>query len=300
MSKLFITWYAEPEDPHYWKYFPVEGIVVSLKSVLSIPKWKLSRILLDGFKRYFGFRGTLIVDSFTTWLHTRVGFSTDLPQYHVLYLQYLLGSDVLVQKDYPFIGDMNKESRERMFKKNLVNAEAALKIGERLGREVMLVVQGWDVNSYVKCAEFYRRLGAKYVGIGSLVPRSNDVKFIERVVKEVRAVLGRSVWLHLFGVANIDVLKRVAKYVDSVDVSTPTLAAAKKEMIVWKDGRFLRLKTTSLTNISSLGQLIEETADAFEKELLTKILDAKTISEKNRLLMIYNTYVLQKYINRFI
>jgi queuine/archaeosine tRNA-ribosyltransferase len=138
------------------------------------------------------------------------------------------------------------------------------------------------------------------VGIGSLVPRSNDVEFIERVVKEVRAVLGRSVWLHLFGVANIDVLKRVAKHVDSVDVSTPTLAAAKKEMIIWKDGRFLRLKTTSLTNISSLGQLIEETTDAFEKELLTKILDAKTISEKNRLLMIYNTYVLQKYINRFI
>jgi queuine/archaeosine tRNA-ribosyltransferase len=120
------------------------------------------------------------------------------------------------------------------------------------------------------------------------------------VVKEVRAVLGRSVWLHLFGVANIDVLRRVAKYVDSVDVSTPTLAAAKKEMIVWEGGRFVRLKTTSLTNISSFGQLIEETGDAFERELLTKILDAKTISEKNRMLMIYNTYIFQKYINKLL
>jgi hypothetical protein len=33
---------------------------------------------------------------------------------------------------------------------------------------------------------------------------------------------------------------------------------------------------------------------------LMRILDAKTISEKNRMLMIYNTYIFQKYINKLL
>jgi len=296
MIKIFVTWYAEPEDPRYWEWFPVEGLVVSLKSILSMPRWKLARVLSEGFKRYFGFTGVLIVDSFTTWLHSRAGFSLDVPQYHVLYLQYLLGSDVLVQKDYPYVTAMDKRTRERLFKKNIVNAEAALKIGEKLGRNVMLVVQGWDLDSYRRCAQIYRDLGAKYMGIGSLVPRSADVKFIETVTKEVRAEVGKSTWLHLFGVANIDVLTHVVSQVNSADVSTPTLAATRKEMLVWNGKRFTRLKTTSLMGASFIKQIAQETTDDFEKEILDRILGVKALGIKNRLLMIYNTYTFLKYI----
>ncbi len=297
MKRIFVTWYAEPEDPHYWKWFPVEGLVVSLKSILSMPRWKLARTLSEGFKKYFDFAGTLIIDSFTTWLHSRVGFSLDTPQYHVLYMQYLLGSDVLVQKDYPYITAMDKKMRERLFKKNLVNAEAALKMGEKLGRDVMLVVQGWDLDSYKRCAQLYKELGAKYVGIGSLAPRSTDTRFVEAVVKEVREEVGNSTWLHLFGVANVDVLARVASHIDSADVSTPAIAASRKEMLVWDGKRFTRLKTTSLIGVSLLKQISQEADDSFEKDILDKILEANSLRIKNRLLMIYNTYVFLKYIS---
>lgn len=294
MARLYLTWFANPEDPHYWDFFSVDGIVVSLKSLLSMPRWKFVRALNQGFRRFFNYSGPLIVDSMTTKLHVRRGVGgLDIPQSHVLYIQYLLGSDVLVHRDYPFIGVDDPGLREKLFTRNIANAEAALRFGDSVGKDVMLVVQGWDLESYMRCAQYYRDLGVKYVGIGSLVPHRGDTKFLVDVVKGVRDVLGSRVHMHLFGIASVDALYKLGNVVDSVDVSTPAIAASRKELITWVGGRFVRVRVTTLVGARVIEELMSN-EDELGRKLLMGILNARSLREKNLYTMTYNAYVLTR------
>ena len=301
MPRLYITWFAEPEDPHYWRFFRVGGITVSLKSLLAMPRWKFNRVLSQGFRRFFDYDGPLLIDSMLTNIHTARAFQggTDVPQSLVMYLQYLLGSDLLIQRDYPLVGVSDPELRARLYSRNLAMAEAALRFGDAVGRDVMLVVQGWDLDTYVKCAEHYRDLGAKYIGIGSLVPHRSDSKFLINVVKGVREVVGRA-HIHLFGVTALESLTQLSSYIDSVDVSTPAMAASKKELIVWRDNRLVRVRTTTVMGVRIINELIGETNDELERRLLTEILNARSLRSKNLSTMVYNAYVLTKYWNTVI
>ena len=301
MPRLYITWFAEPEDPHYWRFFRVSGITVSLKSLLAMPRWKFNRVLSQGFRRFFNYDGPLLIDSMLTNIHMAkaVQGSTELPQSFIMYLQYLLGSDLLIQRDYPFINIKDPELRIKLFNRNLAMAEAALKFGDLVGKDVMLVVQGWDLDTYIKCAEYYRGLGAKYIGIGSLVPHRSDIKFLVNVVRGVREVLGK-VHIHLFGINAIESMLQLSRYVDSVDASTPAIVAAKKELIIWEDNKMMRIKITTSTGIRIVNELVENTRDEVERELLVNILNAKSLRSKNQYAMIYNAYVLTKYWNSII
>mgnify|MGYP001772600919 CR=1 FL=1 len=298
MPRLYITWFADPEDPHYWKFFKVGGITVSLKSILLMPKWKLNRVLNEGFKKFFDYSGPLLIDSMLINIHTtrKVRDNVEVPQSFIMYLQHLLGSDLLIQKDYPLVGISDPVLRTKLYKKNLAMAEAALKYGDKVNKDVMLVVQGWDLNTYVECAEHYRNLGAKYIGIGSLVPHRSDSKFLVSVVKAVREVVGKA-YIHLFGITALDSLTQLSKYVDSVDVSTPAIAASKKELIVWNEDRLIRVKSTTVTGMKIISELVENTKDELEKVFLTEIFKAKSLRDKNLKTMIYNAYILTKYWN---
>ncbi|ADN49599.1 hypothetical protein [Vulcanisaeta distributa] len=301
MPRLYITWYAEPEDPHYWRFFRVGGITVSLKSLLKMPRWKFTRVLSQGFRRFFNYDGPLLVDSMLTEVHApRSNMHGDIPQSHVLYLQYLLGSDILIQRDYPLIHVDDPGLRTKLFNRNLAMAEAALRFGDLVGKDVMLVVHGWNLNTYIKCAEYYRDLGVKYVGIGSLVPHRSNTKFLINVVKGVREVLGSHVHMHLFGISTIELITQLGNYVDSVDVSTPAIAGAKKELIVWDGSRLIRVKTTTVTGIKIMSELIERSSDELERKLLLGILNARSLRDKNLHTMIYNAYIITKYWNSVI
>lgn len=290
--RLYLTWYAEPEDPHYWKFFEVDGIVASIKSITIMSRWKFNRILTVGFKKFFDYRGFLLVDSLLRPIHAE-GTPLERPQAHVLYLQYLLGADLLVHKDTPLL-DVRK-NREKVLRKNWVNAEAAMKISEKLGRDVMLVVHGWDLESYAKSAEYFKKLGVKYIGIGSLLAFKNDEKFLVDVVKTVREVVGRRVYIHLFGI-NPARLGEYVCFVNSGDTSSPALAASKREAIVF-DGEFRRVKITTLGGLSYLRSRVEESKDSTEVSLLQQVLNSKHFGERNRLLALYNAYNTLRYVN---
>lgn len=296
MPRLFLTWFAEPEDPHYWEYFRVDGIVVSLKSLLLMPKWKFNRALSQGFRKQFNYDGPLIIDSMLTNIHKPRRTNVEIPQSFVMYSQYLLGSDLLVQRDYPLIGVSDPAVRNKLYHKNLMMAEAALKYGESLGKEVMLVAQGWDLDTYVKSAEYYRNLGAKYIGIGSLVPHRSDIEFLVKVVKGIREAAGK-VYLHLFGVTGLESLPQISKYIDSVDVSTPAIAASKKELIVIRGETVTRVKTTTVTGMKTIAELMETTNDSLERKFLEDIFSARRLRDKNLSTMIYNAYALLKFWN---
>ncbi len=302
MVRLFITWFAEPEDPHYWRFFSIDGLVVSMKSILALRgrSRSLFNVLISrGFRSVYGYGGALIIDSMLSSLHGNGGAPVNMTQSQVLYLQYLIGSDVLVHMDYPIINVDDEETRRRLLRRNIVNAEAALRFAESLGKDVMLVVQGWDEESYAECAGYYRDLGVKYVGVGSLVPHSNDPEFLVRVVSRIREIIGSGAYIHVFGVGNVGVLRLIGRYVDSVDISTPAIAGGKKEVIIPSDGGFRRVRVTSIMELAMLKERLEVSNDEVERLLITNIISAKTLREKNRSVITYNTYVLSRYWRKY-
>jgi len=64
----------------------------------------------------------------------------------------------------------------------------ALKNKRRRDLPLFACVQGWDAESYSRCAENYVDQGFEGIAIGGLVPRVSDVELVTTVVKSIRAL----------------------------------------------------------------------------------------------------------------
>jgi len=288
--KVYLTWRADPPDPPYWDWIEeLPGIVVSLSGMKLPTKDSLS---YRNIKKKLGVRFTVIIDSLTTPLWKSKGLDILTPQSLVLYMQHVMGADILVHKDYPLIDrNLAPEVRKKLWQKTITNAEAALKLAEKFGLNVMLVVQGWDLESYVRCAEIYRQLGAKHIGIGSLAPKKSKTEFVLEVAKNVRSVVGSSVHIHVFGVSLPRAILNLARYADSVDVSTPIRAAAAREIMLIDNNELKRFKY-SLINVGELE------LDEKERKILLNVLSAKNAHELTWNLALFNAYELFKWIKQ--
>jgi tRNA-guanine family transglycosylase len=296
--KILLTWYASPPDPFYWLWTrDLDGVLISLHSmrgrILDVVATRGLRRVLDVPSGNF----MVVVDSLPFGL--RDGLPGAQPalvqpqQMWVLYVQRILGADVLVHRDIPMVNVGSDPSlREKLLRRTLVNAEQALRIADKLGLDVMLVVQGWDLESYGRCARFYKDLGAKYVGVGSLVPRRGNTKFVEEVVSMVRSVLGGGVHLHLLGVSMPRAIVKLSRYVDSVDISTPIRAAVAREVIVASKGRVRRV------HLSVVGERVYEIVREVNEELAERMEKARTLREFTRLLAVYNAITLIRWLKR--
>lgn len=288
--KVFLSWYASPPDPPYWLWVrSLDGIVVALH---SLRRGVLDSVIVRGLKRSLGCGKTLVVDSLPFSLYSGArGFAEPLQSW-VLYVQRMLGADILVHRDYPLVKASEGE-RERLLKRTILNAEHALKVAEKLGVNVMLVVQGWDIESYTRCAEHYKSLGAKYIGIGSLVPKKGNAEFLESVIKAIREVLSQNTYVHLFGVSSPRLALKLAKYVDSIDISTPIRAAAAREVIVEIGGRLKRV------HISAIGEeQLHKMLEIVSLDLLEKFKNAKRLRDAVRAIAVYNAYVLINWLKK--
>lgn len=284
--KIFLTWYADPPDPPYWVWIKdLDGILVTLQSMRGST---VDKIGLLGFRRYLGSEIKVIVDSLVTSFSRHPLSVLEPAQSWVLYTQRMLGADILVHRDIPLIKVReNRELREKLFKRTILNAELALKLSDRLGVEVMPVAQGWDLESYRECAEKYVKLGVKYVGVGSLVPKRGDPKYVEKVTATVREAVSRKVHIHVFGVMSPGSGARLAKHVDSVDISTPIRAAIARQMIVNSMGKLKRIHLSTATET-----FVYEMLRSFSEELAEKVKRARTAREMVRYLAVYNAHVL--------
>jgi len=287
LSKIFITWYVYPPDPFYWIWIEdVKGIVVTFS---SISKRLIDKFSVRGLKSFLGFNGVILVDSLTAPLKNYYIEKSHFPQYFLLNLQRSLGADILIHKDYPLISkNLTNKDKTKLLLKTIRNAEVAIKIAEKLGAEIMLVIQGWNIESYLYTAKKYRELGIKYAGIGSLIYRRNNKNELVKIVKSIRDELNSYVHIHLFGVMSPGILSEILKYVNSFDVSTPMKAAIAREAIVIRENRIKRIKLDHL----SINDLIFDNKSA---KLAEKIFSATNARELKNRLAIYNTYVLFKW-----
>jgi len=290
--KVFLSWYADPPDPPYWLWIKeLDGIVVSLHSFIK-RKTLLDAVTLRGLRRFIGCDKTIIVDSLPFSLFSSLNSHVEPLQSWILYTQRLLGADILVHRDIPLI-NASENVRDKLLRRTMLNAEHALRVAEKLSVDIMLVVQGWDIDSYTMCARYYRDLGAKYVAIGSLVPKRGNTEFVKKVTKRVREILGRSAHLHLLGIANPSVVLKLNKCVDSVDVSTPIRAAMARNVLIEMNGRLRRV------NLNIIGeQQLYELLEKVSKDLSHELGKAKGVRDIIRLLAIYNAYVLINLLKR--
>ncbi|MEM0506664.1 MAG: hypothetical protein QXW58_05365 [Thermosphaera sp.] len=284
--KVFLTWYADPPDPPYWVWIrDLDGILISLSSMRGL---LIDRIGLQGLKRYLGCSGTIVVDSLSTSLTQHPSRGLEPLQSWILYTQKILGADILIHKDIPLVkADLSQELKEKLLKRTILNAEHALNLSDRLGIEIMLIVQGWDLKSYEKCAEKYKELGVKYVGVGSLVPKRNNPEYVVKVVSNVRQAVGERTYLHVLGVMSPGFGVRLARYANSVDISTPMKAAVAREIIVNLDSRLGRIHLSTVTE-----SFIYETLRGFSEEIAEKVKISRTVREMVRYIAIYNAYTI--------
>jgi tRNA-guanine family transglycosylase len=97
--------------------------------------------------------------------------------------------------------EKQKEERRQL---TLRNAKEFIKYHKKNNLDFVPIgaVQGYTVETYADSAAKTIEMGYKYIGIGSLVPKSND-EIIE-ILKAVKRVIGkRNIKIHLFGVVRL-------------------------------------------------------------------------------------------------
>ena len=222
--KLFISWYPDPPDPSYWRWFKIDGLLVSLYNFRRRLLRKASTI---GLHRFTTFPGEIILDAGS------LAFGRSPPRFtqtEVLSLQQWLESNIVTQIDRPFVGlqDASEKHKQSLLTASMVNAEIARRWEKTHQTKIMYVIQGWNLESYATSAECLSNLGGSRFGIGSL--KSTGLDRSLEILRLVRSSIGSSASLHLFGVCDPRKLRQFAPYVDSVDSSLPIKASFNKEI----------------------------------------------------------------------
>lgn len=293
MFRLIFTWYPIPPDPQYWKYYRIDGIIVPLYNLID-PKrtaYRLRTLMTTyGIKRVTGLDALLLVDSQAAPVKKGV---SDLryTQKDALMLQDILGADILVQRDYPLL-KYPRNLWEKLIRKNLRNASHALRLADKIGKPVILVVHGWDPASYAAMARKYLDLGASHIGIGSLLMFTR-VRDQCAIIQRVREEVGQSVYIHAFGVFSRVITKCLLRNADSADVSTPVKVAAMRELILYRNGKLERIRLSTPDGPGILRRL-RENGDPIERELAQLAFESKTFKRLKDTLALINAYEMLK------
>lgn len=117
--------------------------------------------------------------------------------------------------------------RERRMRLTLANAAWALRQPRPADFTLFGCVQGWDLPSYVACAQRLLTMGFDHLALGGFVPRLAQREMLRQIVAEVRLLLPAHGMLHVFGVGAPEFAREVfGAGATSVDSSAYVRAAA--------------------------------------------------------------------------
>lgn len=135
-------------------------------------------------------------------------------------------ADVAFTLDFPIPPSRVGEEGERRLRLTVANAVWALENRRRRDLPLFACVQGWDIESYTRCARQLVDRGFDGLALGGLVPRISDRKLITEVVKAVREI-APDLPLHVFGLGQPGLVRLLFDLgVDSVDSSAYVKLAA--------------------------------------------------------------------------
>lgn len=135
-------------------------------------------------------------------------------------------ADVAFTLDFPIPPSRATEEGERRLKLTIANATWALENRRRRDLPLFACIQGWDTESYLRCASHYIDRGFEGLAIGGLVPRVSDRELITTLVKSIRELFP-DLPLHVFGLGQPGLVRHLFDLgVDSIDSSTYVKLAA--------------------------------------------------------------------------
>jgi len=216
--RLYTAWY--PGDPVYPQYDEDCALLISPTSVAN--RWKVNDLPKQP--------QSLIVDSggFRYSLTGSVPTQKQVFARQVKMIDKVTYNVTLCHLDYPLIdSQLTSNQRDRLIYQTLANAYEFLSLGKQIklpsNIHLMGVVQGYDVDSLVYCANELKHMGYTRFGIGSLAMIFNIEQIAERI-KAVIDVVGPDV--HIFGVTGERIAPKLRSLgVGSIDSSRPAKAA---------------------------------------------------------------------------
>ena len=172
-------------------------------------------------------------------------------------------ADVAFTLDFPIPPMRAEEEGERRMRLTIANALWALNNRRRRDLPLYACVQGWNVESFTRCARAYVNQPFEGIAIGGLVPRARDQQLIEGIVKAVRELIPDKP-LHVFGLGQPNLVKRLFEFgVDSVDSSSYVKLAADGKG--W--GQNVMTSSTDLSPLHRMHLAIANLAVASQRSL---------------------------------
>ena len=135
-------------------------------------------------------------------------------------------AEIAFTLDFPIPPSLDSRLAKKRQRLTIKNALWAIGNRRRLDMPLYACAQGWDVESFLKCAKSYVDCGFDGIAIGGLVPRARDKVFIRAVVEGTRKIVGE-LPIHVFGLGNPELSDLAfGAGADSVDSSSYVRLAA--------------------------------------------------------------------------
>ena len=136
-------------------------------------------------------------------------------------------ADIAFTLDFPIPPGTHVNEAKRRLELTIANAVWALNNRRRRDLILYACVQGWDIESYVECAQTYAHHDFDGIAIGGLVPRLRDRETFFRIVKAIRSTVPDKP-IHVFGVGKPEIVSELFSLgVQSVDSSSYVKLAAE-------------------------------------------------------------------------
>lgn len=200
-----------------------QGVILSLYHILQYPYKE--RILKEGIHAVLNSQNPVYIDS-GGFQYMKKG--VELDPLDVLRYEEKMSCDIGITFDYPILPDMEEQEKKTRLQKSIFSANLMLK-EKNTGMQLYGAIHGSnpaEITGYLHKLED----GFSGYGIGSLVPRKNQLHHLVDIIYHVRQQTEKP--LHCFGITGFPALFALSYLgVDTFDSWTYVVAAAYKEFV---------------------------------------------------------------------
>jgi tRNA-guanine family transglycosylase len=217
---IWDKWIAQ-EFPTPWELS--QGVILSLYHMLQY-SYK-ERIQKEGIHAVLQTDNPVFIDS-GGFQYMKKGI--ELHYLDVLRYQEEMNCDIGITFDYPILPDMDEEEKKKRLEKSILSANAML---EEKKTDMLLygAIHGSTPSEIIGYLNKLKN-GFSGYGIGSLVPRKNQIHHLVTMIHHVRQQTDKP--LHCFGITGFPALFALSYLgVDTFDSWTYVVAAAFKEFV---------------------------------------------------------------------
>lgn len=216
-----------------------QGVILSLYHILKYPYKE--RILKEGIHAVLHTENPVYIDS-GGFQYMKKG--VELDPLDVLQHQEQMNSDIGITFDFPILPDMEETERKKRLNRSILSANLMVK-EKKTDMQLYGAIHGsnpQEITAYLS----QLHTGFAGYGIGSLVPRKNQLHHLVNIIYNVREQTEKP--LHCFGITGFPALFALSYLgIDTFDSWTYVVAAAFKESV--HPEKLTRVKTKHVDHL---------------------------------------------------